>query len=245
MINPKNSVLAFVHGSYSILGATGALVLAILAIWIGSSSSGPQIFTGKVADIIPSSEHFPDWKVAERAIAETPEMQRAVAELLNFEQGVYREFENGSVRVSIYLTYWSPGRMSQRAIAGHTPDICWVAVGWQNLLDDARGVNFEVPVDGVIALELRAFRMGHVTEYVAYGHYVGGEPVLYENGQGPAWHAFVQDLVRRGFSQRGEQFFIRISSNRPIAEVLESGPVRDSLRNLAAAMGSRRKESVR
>ena len=212
------------------------LIAALIALPIGSRSLGVRSFGGKVTDIIPSSEDFPDWVFTERAIADTPEMRKAVAELLNFEQGVYREFEKAGVRISIYLTYWSPGRMSQRSVGGHTPDVCWVASGWRNLLEQAGTINYEAGGRLKIVMQNRIFKLDDLTEYVAFAQIVSGRSVSYGDGRGPAWYALVEDLVKHGFSQREEQFFIRISSNRPIAQILSKGPAERSLSNLGAVL---------
>lgn len=212
------------------------LISALIALPIGSRAVGVRNFDGEVADIIPSSADFPDWVFTERAIADTPEMQRAVAELLNFDQGVYREFERAGVRISIYLTYWSPGRMSQRSVGGHTPDVCWVAAGWGNLLEQASTINYEVGGSRGIVMQSRVFKFDGLTEYVAFAQIVAGRSLAYGDGRGPEWYSLVMDLIRNGFSQREEQFFIRISSNRPISQILSGGPAERSLSNLGAVL---------
>lgn len=57
-----------------------------------------------------------------------------------------------------------------------------------------------------------------VTEYVAFWHRVGDDVVSYRTQGKPPWYAALGDMLRRGLDQRQEQFFIRISSNRPIEE---------------------------
>lgn len=59
-------------------------------------------------------------------------MRKAVGELLNYSQGLHWDYlgPNGQ-RLSVYLAYWSADKMSSRLVAGHTPDVCWVAGGWK------------------------------------------------------------------------------------------------------------------
>jgi hypothetical protein len=220
---------------------------SLISIWIGSLAHGARYFTGKIGDLVPSSADLSEWTVAELPIAETPEMQRAVAELLNFEQGIHREYKRAGLRVSIYLAYWSPGRMSQRSVGGHTPDVCWVAAGWSNRRPGAQTIQYDLPGRGQVALQGRQFKSEAVIEHVVFGHFVRGRTVSYGNGDGdgPPWYSFVTDLLSEGFSQREEQFFIRISSNRPVAEILASEPARESLARLGYVLARSRVDPVK
>jgi hypothetical protein len=76
-----------------------------------------------------------------------------------------------------------------------------------------------------LVMEHRVFQLDELTEHVVYSHIVGGR-VLHYGGRGtPPWYTFLQDIVARGFRQREEQFFLRISSNRPLAEFKDTEPV--------------------
>jgi hypothetical protein len=67
----------------------------------------------------------------EEEIAATPEMKRAVDELLNFDDAAFFTYTKGEDRVSVYIAYWKPGTMPQRLVSGHTPDVCWVGNVWE------------------------------------------------------------------------------------------------------------------
>jgi hypothetical protein len=85
-----------------------------------------------VIDLVPKQEELPPgWTVEYKPIADTPEMKKAVAELLNYDDAVYAVYSNGTRHLSVYIAYWTPGKMAQRLVAGHTPDVCWVGAGWR------------------------------------------------------------------------------------------------------------------
>src|SRR5690606_27133761 len=40
------------------------------------------------------------------------------------------DYISGPLRLSVYVAYWEPAKMSSRLVAGQTPDVCWVGAGW-------------------------------------------------------------------------------------------------------------------
>jgi hypothetical protein len=170
-------------------------------------------FKGTLEDIMPTSDEVPGWLVTSEAIASTPEMKRAVAEILNFNDSAYHSYRNGEERVSIYVAYWKPGKMPQRQISSHTPDICWVANGWEvkrresRVVLDHRGERRTQPA------EWREMRIGDQTERVLFWH-IAGRNARDLSVQPTGWRAFLSDALNGGFKQKEEQFFIRLSSNR-------------------------------
>jgi hypothetical protein len=136
--------------------------------------------------------------------------------------------------------------MSHRLIAAHTPDVCWVGAGWERM--DGRqiqlsGVDMQV-IPGTetreaveashltnsaladVFWEYREFNLRGRTEYVIFLHLVGGRGMNYGVIGLPPWYSVWQDLAERGLRQREEQFFVRISGNRPLPEIISSEPIR-------------------
>ena len=240
-------------GRKTVLLMVAALALLLTAIGLiiyGQTRPLEQTFHGKLADLLPPAPA--GWTRTERPIADTPEMKQKVNETLNFDDGVFYDYTNGNLRLSVYIAYWAPGKMSSRLVAGHTPDVCWVGAGWEctergevtpppsairdplsvggtpssrdGLQSTARGRAGYIPQ--LPPAESRTFAANGTTEYVWFWHLVGGESQSYGTGKQPPWYAFITDMMQAGFSQRGEQFFIRLSSplrldDPALAQVLE------------------------
>ena len=217
-------------------------------IAVGRTMMPSRSFIGVLHDIFPKEVQLLNWKGRFLPVADSAEMQRAVGEMLNFDQAAFAQYTQGSFEVSIYAAYWSPGKMSHRLIAAHTPDVCWVGAGWERM--EARqiqlsGVNMQLtPGVGTetreelvathlrnLALtdfywEYREFNLRGRMEYVIFLHLVGGRAMNYGVIGLPPWYSVLQDLAERGLRQREEQFFVRISGNRPLPEIISSEPIR-------------------
>lgn len=185
------------------------LLTAIALIFYGSRRTALATFHERLANVLPPAP--PGWTRIERPIADTPEMKAAVKEALNYDDGVFFDYDSGALRLSVYVAYWTPGKMSSRSIAFHTPDICWVQGGWERT---SRNVSDRTVVDGELLkmVETRTFVANGTAEYVWFWHLVGGRSQSYMTGTKPPWYAMFTDLFRSGFNQRAEQFFIRLSS---------------------------------
>lgn len=219
-------------GRRVLLGGSMVLLLGAIALVIyGGHRPMRRTFHGHVADLLPTAADLPGWTIQELPIADTPEMQKKVGEVLNFDDGAFCIYTHGTDRLSVYIAYWTPGRMSSRLVAGHTPDVCWVNGGWK--VDAAEsGAELAVDISGpgtpqrasvqavtpLLPAEERTMSKDGATEYVAFWHRVGDEIVSYRTHGLPPWYAAFGDMLRRGLDQRQEQFFIRISSNRPVSE---------------------------
>ena len=189
-----------------LIAATGLIVY-------GSTRIPEPTFHGKLADLLP--EPPPGWTMVKKAIADTPEMKAAVDELLNYDDGVFVDYTNGTDRLSVYIAYWTPGRMSQRLVASHTPDVCWVGNGWKKESSETV-TGLTAGGEALPPAEGRLFTINGSGEYVWFWHLVGGDAKSYATGNVPPWYAPLSDLVAKGLNQREEQFFIRLSSNVPL-----------------------------
>lgn len=200
---------------------------AIALLCYGATHLPAPKFDGDVRKLLPPAPS--GWKLTEKPIAESPEMKEAVGELLNFDDGVLVDYIGPSnERLSVYIAYWTPGRMSHRLIATHTPDVCWVGGGWRKTTEqDTSSALPHLPTG-----EARTFEIAGTTEYVWYWHLVGEESKRYGTGFAPPWYAAITDMFEKGLNQREEQFFIRLSSSTP----LESFQNTDILRDLMAAI---------
>ena len=171
------------------------------------------------------ADGFPDratqWEMTDQPIAETPEMAKAVGELLNFDDAFFRIYRKGTQRFDVYAAYWRSGKMSERAVAGHTPDVCWVAAGWTKTSQDS-------PRPDVVAFagfpsqgQYRVFKDPRgVSQTVVFWHKAGTRFVAYESEGGvPRWWTVFTDLATYGRRSQGRQYFVRISANVPWEEL--------------------------
>jgi hypothetical protein len=223
-----------------LFGSLGLLLIAgIVLIAYGSTRPLMRTFHGQLVELLPAAPV--GWTRTLRPIADSPEMQKAVGEILNYDDGVFADYTRGPARLTVYIAYWTPGKMQHRQVASHTPDVCWVGAGWQCT---ARGqVRYALTTDGgeqrsyvgrqmsavrpqpsalspqpsvLPPAETRTFTVKNTTEYVWFWHLVGGVPKSYGTGSLPPWYASFADILEKGLQQREEQFFIRLSSPQPL-----------------------------
>jgi len=177
-------------------GLAALLALAVGAMMVGPAMAPSRSFHGALQATFPTAAQLSEWKTQFLPVAESAEMQRAVAEMLNFDQAAFARYTQGSVEVSLYAAYWSPGKMSHRLIAGHKPDVCWVGAGWErvearqtSLRESGIRVGAGLPRQGGEAAaavpgerltlagtpwEYRKFTVPGRTEDVVFLHLVGG-----------------------------------------------------------------------
>lgn len=130
---------------FALAGAAFVLLAGVVLAFVGMRPPPPRTFQGSVKDLLPPAEIVArdGWKVEYLPIADTPEAKAKVEELLNYDDAVFAVYTRGTERVSIYLAYWTPGKMSHRLVASHTPDVCWVGAGWR--IEKAASVQLAPP----------------------------------------------------------------------------------------------------
>ncbi|KAB2919443.1 MAG: exosortase-associated EpsI family protein [Dechloromonas sp.] len=211
--------------------AAGLLTIAVTLSIYGSSQPSERTLLGAVANLLPASELISDWEIAIMPVAATPEMKKAVAEMLNYDDAVFVNYVRGKMRISVYIAHWNPGKMSHRLVAGHTPDVCWTQAGWQ--CESGRTVSdLEVRARRLQPAELRTMTQRGVTEYVIFWHLVGNQAVTYGTNWRPPWYAMFLDIWQSGLQLRKEQLFVRISSNQPLGDFWLAEPVQILASNL-------------
>jgi len=200
-------------GKLTLFIGAGILVAGVVLFLVGLRPPPPRTFQGSVKDLLPKIEEMPGWNVEYLPIADTPEMQAKVDEELNYDDAVFAVYTRGAERVSIYIAYWSPGRMPSRLVASHTPDVCWVESGWR--IESANS-DFRITSDHGTQLppcEMREMSLRDHRECVAFWHIANNEFISYRTYGPPPWYAFLSDIRSRKFTQRPEQFFVRVSSS--------------------------------
>jgi hypothetical protein len=220
----------FVFCAAVLLAAIG---LQLVAAW----RVEPERARTALGEAVPAS--LAGWAVTDLPIAETAEIQRAVGQLLNFDDALLRSYRRGGKQFDVYAAYWKPGKMSERLVAGHSPDVCWVAAGWT---EESRGL----PGDFATAAartwlppggQYRVFKdRRNVRRWVGFWHVAGDRVIDYGQGVPPWWTVF-SDFARRGFSQRSSQHFVRVSANVSWEELAGDESFQSVLRSVGALAG--------
>ena len=215
-----------------LLVLTSAVLLAalsLLAYFIAIPPPEPTL-RQTLAEILP--DKLPGWSVKELDIAETPESSARISRFLNFDDAIFRVYQYGNSFVGLYIAYWIPGKASYRWVGAHTPDTCWVLNGWKRL-DRQYAIPFEG--NGVMfsKAEFGIYEKGGDAQNVYFWHLVGGKPFSYKQKGVPNIFGALLDIKTYGLKLREEQFFIRLSSNKSIAELRELPRFNEILDGLA------------
>jgi hypothetical protein len=206
------------HGGQGSVVWVAALVLlvGIGAVAFAGGRVRERTHRGSIIGVLPSAAELAGWSVEFIPVADTPETQAKVAELLNYDEAVFAIFRKGTHRLSVYAAYWSPGKMPHRLVASHTPDVCWVVAGWKVLATHSNVVLVGSTGGPLMPGEQRTMMFAGRVEHVVFWHLLDGRSQSYGTNWRPPWYAFFNDLLARGLNQKPEQFFIRISSAEPI-----------------------------
>lgn len=207
--SPRRLILLISIGVL-LLGAIGLVTFTAL------QPKPTPTLTQPLAELLP--KEIAGWTVKDQPIAETQEMKKAVGELLNYDDALSRTYSQGDTSIAVYVAYWKPGKMSPRLVAGHTPDVCWVNNGWRcTNRDFEHQINISAP--SIHIAQAGTYETSGKIQNVLFWHLHQNRLVAYNTGGQPPWWSSISDIWNRGLNQRGEQFFIRISSNLAIEEI--------------------------
>lgn len=193
-------------------------VVLLGALWIVLISAvGMQLLphseTAVVSRTAPLDIYFPlqmtGWKSEDRPLGETENLEEMVKSTLNYDEAIVRTYRKGGREFTVYVAYWKAGKMSSREVAYHTPDICWPAAGWNRIGSEE---NFAVPGFKFAPAQYREFVLNDHHEQVLFWHTYNGRTIAYDPIGRPSRFSMLTDLMSRGFRQKGEQYFIRITS---------------------------------
>lgn len=199
-----------------IIGFAVLVLLAAVAVGLRASfEAAAQARYAGLIDRVPTGSG--QWTYHDMDMATSPEMKRAVNELLNYDRSVFREYTDGRRKLALYVAHWNPRKFHPRLIAIHTPDVCWVGNGWK-----MSNENYSYPVSlsagPAWPAQYREFDANGTLTYVIYWHVVNGRLSGYAVGPNSAQSSFVGNLMNDLRHAAGEQFFIRISSEQPWEE---------------------------
>lgn len=127
--------------------------------------------------------------------------------------------EADPVEVTAYVAYWRAGQAPVSLVASHTPDACWPGAGWTVAPTDKPRMNLRVGERTLAPAEYRLFQAGNRPQHVWYWHLYDGRTLNYRDPYSP--FELLRIAWRYGFRKDGEQLFVRVSSNRPWADIAE------------------------
>lgn len=176
----------------------------------------------------------PGWTVSELPLAETEFSRDIVAKSLRYDEYAYLHFASATRSFSVYVAYWKPGKVEIREVNTHTPDTCWVNSGWSTRWRQG-GFAGAGPTAELQPGQYRCYENGGVVQYVAFWHLIGGESVpMWRNGM-PLPSFMWRLLVSERRLLRAEQYFVRIASPSPLAEIWTEDAFQKVLTTLKAA----------
>lgn len=128
-----------------------------------------------------------------------------------------RMTERGPDQIILYLAYWRPGQASVSLVSSHTPDACWPGSGWEAVPVADPRVTLTVAHRRLAEAESRSFLSSDFPQNVWYWHLYDGHSITQQSTHSPA--ALLRLAWRYGFRHDGDQLFVRVSSNRPWADL--------------------------
>lgn len=228
--------------SITISIVAGALVLAVAAALqrykLRDIKEGDRHSAARpvmLAERLPRA--LPGWTGRDAPLGSTEIVRSATEKILNFDDFANRIFRRSGGEFGVYVAYWSPGRMPVQKVASHTPDRCWSENGWTC---EALRAGEQVPWrEGVLKPAYwRIFTppANHgARQYVLYWHLVGGE--LYDYGTGfnrkPNPIQWWRETVHYALKGSADQYFIRLTSDRPFEEIWQDPGFQEVLSALA------------
>lgn len=216
---------------------------------IGRPPSADKLSTDVIPDVLQGVE------IKDLEIAGTESVSKAVEEGLGFSDYRYREYRKDGMQFAVYLAYWQDRKRHYMDLGTHAPDNCWVSNGWtmepklpkrvfsvQSLATSSQ----QLGTRQTWPAEDRVFHSGGNTIYVVYWHLLDGQPLDYTRYGTGKTVGYLLDNISHYWRGTGEQYFLRISSNTPMAELEKVPAFQAVLASLAAhvPLGEKRKTEI-
>lgn len=164
---------------------------------------------------------LPGWEVTDMDLGPTESVTQRSYDLLNLDDFVHRQYRRGDRSFSVYVAYWKPGKMPVRLVNQHTPDRCWTEVGFvctDREWNVERSVNGEPLQPG----QWGVYELNDSKNYTYFWHVVGGLAHWYGGDRLNTKSSITsvwEDFRKFGLNVHREQFFVRITSARPMDDL--------------------------
>lgn len=196
--------------------AAAVLLVAVAAQLLAPDPAKIGPTSANLAELLPADTH--GWRAQDLPIAETESLKIAVREMLNFSGAVQKRYQSGGREFTVYVAYWAPARMHPRQIAGHTPDVCWVAAGWRMTGEDY-ALETRFRDRPLWHAQRRTFTQGGQIRHVLYWHLAGGRLSGFSESPRSRTSEFLDTIRFNPFAVPREQYFIRLSSPEPLEQL--------------------------
>ncbi|MSU48155.1 MAG: exosortase/archaeosortase family protein [Opitutus sp.] len=192
--------------------ACAAGLVAFFVVNTRTVAPNPNETVPNLIALLP--ENAPGWQVkTENLYAFSGTLQTE-----HFAQRNYvRPTETGPVEIILYVAFWPAGQAPVSLVASHTPDACWPGSGWSALPTPDPRVNLTVEGRRLADAEHRLFQSDGQPQQVWFWHLYDGQPISYRDPYSAV--ELLRIAWRYGFRRGGTQLFVRVSSNRPWAEI--------------------------
>ncbi len=225
-IAPRASLLTFWTGA--------VLVIALAAFFCANfrSAQGNTEAAPALAGMLPAAA--PGWEVR---TADDLYQFSGILQTTYLAQRSYLRLDaaKGVTELTVYIAYWPPGQTSVSRVASHTPDACWPGTGW--VAEPGKSLHRTAPALEGLAVAPAEYRLFHnernYPQHVWFWHVFDGRVIDYQDPY--SIPALLQIALKYGFRRQGSQYFIRISSNRPWAELAGDPLMRQIIANLKSA----------
>jgi len=216
------------------------LFVAVTYQFIGPYSQRSRMPVPEFDRYLPAQ--IPGWTVENKPIADSPEMLRVVETLLRYDAAFFRVYRKGSQEISIYLAYWLPGKVHPQSIDAHTPDVCWVANGWDMRILPPLPPFLSAAGPVVPKTNHREFTVQGSNLDVLYWHINGlnfrqsqsvDEMYLSKSDY---WKRRAQNAWVSLTAGAQEQLFVRVSVNGDMHTFLDDAPMKSALELIGAAL---------
>lgn len=186
-----------------ILVAVVSASLVSLGIYIYIFSSTTGTLASKDFNYIPRAE---GWEIEEIPIGPTELVERVTAEILGFSYCKNYLFSKGPYCFELFVVFWKEGMSSEREVAGHVPEICYVNQGWKLMQK-----NEISPVDyGLPMWKLDFEFIGEKSE-VIYFHYSGDSIVNHNRDGSPTFISYIRRMFSGELNFKKRQLLVRMS----------------------------------
>lgn len=210
--------------SFLVLIATLGVAAALVFVCVANTRPSARA-DGPVPDIerlLP--ETAPGWQVK---TSDDLYQFRDTLQTDHLAQRTYRRVNpDGSVtELILYAAFWHAGQAPVSLVASHTPDACWPGSGWSVQPVPQPRVQLTVGGRQLPAAEYRMFTFNTFPQYVWFWHIYDGQPLTYRDPYSAV--ELLRIAWKYGFRHDGDQLFLRVSSNRPWAELANDPIIAD------------------